>query len=89
MVEPVAELLDKSVSYVGDNGNVTRIPSGLQNFYPEPASFDMIWIQWCSGHLTDSDMVQFLRRCIVGFVTSVMVLLDLKESNEPFFTYNF
>ncbi|VDM65911.1 unnamed protein product [Strongylus vulgaris] len=66
MVEPVAELLEKSVSYVGDNGNVTRIPVGLQNFHPEPANFDMVWIQWCSGHLTDSDMVQFLKRCIDG-----------------------
>ncbi|EYC35422.1 hypothetical protein Y032_1057g3510 [Ancylostoma ceylanicum] len=68
MVEPVAELLEKSISYVGDNENVERIPVGLQNFYPDTASFDMIWIQWCSGHLTDSDMVQFLCRCVVSVV---------------------
>ncbi|VDM54743.1 unnamed protein product [Angiostrongylus costaricensis] len=64
MVEPVAELLEKSISYVADNGNVMRVKVGLQNFYPDMCSFDMIWIQWCSGHLTDSDMVNFLSRCI-------------------------
>ncbi|KAL6738161.1 hypothetical protein Aduo_011738 [Ancylostoma duodenale] len=74
MVEPVAELLEKSVSYVGDNENVERIPVGLQNFYPDPASFDMIWIQWCSGHLTDSDMVQFLCRCVEGLTKEGVIV---------------
>ncbi|KAE9417745.1 hypothetical protein Angca_006110, partial [Angiostrongylus cantonensis] len=74
MVEPVAELLGKSISYVADNGNVMRVKVGLQNFYPDMCSFDMIWIQWCSGHLTDSDMVNFLSRCIDGLTENGVIV---------------
>ncbi|KAK6059448.1 hypothetical protein COOONC_02923 [Cooperia oncophora] len=68
MVEPVAELLDKSP------GNVERVQVGLQNFYPDPSTFDLIWIQWCSGHLTDSDMVDFLRRCVDGLTDDGVIV---------------
>ncbi|KIM49064.1 hypothetical protein M413DRAFT_61025 [Hebeloma cylindrosporum] len=35
---------------------------------PRPADeigtgFDVIWCQWCLGHLSDADLVLFLRRC--------------------------
>ncbi|CAJ0600626.1 unnamed protein product [Cylicocyclus nassatus] len=83
MVEPVAELLDKSLTYVGDNGNVKRLPVGLQNFYPEPSSFDLFWIQWCSGHITDSDMVQFLQRCKQALTNEgVIVFKDNLSAQE-------
>lgn len=83
MVEPVAELLEKSISYVGGNGNVTRMQVGLQNFHPELYSFDMIWIQWCSGHLTDTDMVNFLCRCVDGLTENgVIVFKDNLSAQE-------
>lgn len=25
--------------------------------------YDLIWIQWVIGHLTDNDLIEFLRRC--------------------------
>lgn len=25
--------------------------------------YDLIWIQWVIGHLTDNDLLDFLRRC--------------------------
>ncbi len=28
--------------------------SGLQEFVPEKAKYDLIWIQWVIGYLTDS-----------------------------------
>lgn len=27
--------------------------SGLQNFTPEPRCYDLIWVQWVSGYITD------------------------------------
>uniref|UniRef100_A0A183GIC2 Alpha N-terminal protein methyltransferase 1 n=1 Tax=Heligmosomoides polygyrus TaxID=6339 RepID=A0A183GIC2_HELPZ len=84
MVEPVAELLEKSVSYVG---NVTRVQLGLQHFHPDRSHFDLIWIQWCSGHLTDSDMVKFLRRCIDGLTDDGVIVFkdNLSAQQEPEF----
>lgn len=28
-----------------------------------PKKYDLIWSQWVIGHLTDSDLVSFLRNC--------------------------
>ena len=36
---------------------------GLQNFTPSQEAYDVIWIQWVLGHLTDDDLVAFLKRC--------------------------
>ncbi|KAI5789720.1 alpha-N-methyltransferase NTM1 [Peziza echinospora] len=29
----------------------------------KPVGYDIIWNQWCVGHLRDADLVQYLRRC--------------------------
>lgn len=38
--------------------------AGLQNFIPEEGVYDVIWVQWVLGHLTDGDLVTFLNRCM-------------------------
>lgn len=40
--------------------------SSLQEFEPAASRYDLIWIQWVIGHLTDAEFVAFLRRCIAG-----------------------
>ena len=42
---------------------------GLQNFTASQEAYDVIWIQWVLGHLTDDDLVSFLKRCqyVVNF----------------------
>lgn len=31
---------------------------------PEPElRYDLVWVQWCVGHLTDDQLVRFLERC--------------------------
>ncbi|KAL6198535.1 hypothetical protein ACLB2K_028324 [Fragaria x ananassa] len=34
----------------------------LQEFTPEAGRYDIIWVQWCIGHLTDDDFVSFFTR---------------------------
>ncbi|KAB1222893.1 Alpha N-terminal protein methyltransferase 1 [Morella rubra] len=38
----------------------------LQEFTPEAGRYDVIWIQWCIGHLTDDDFVSFFKRAKAG-----------------------
>ncbi|KAF7803947.1 alpha N-terminal protein methyltransferase 1 [Senna tora] len=38
----------------------------LQDFTPDTQRYDVIWVQWCIGHLTDDDFVSFFRRAKVG-----------------------
>ncbi|KAG8676528.1 hypothetical protein FPOAC1_002533 [Fusarium poae] len=61
VVEPVVKFTDvlKGKPGVGEIHNV-----GLEQWRPsEGASYDLIWIQWCIGHLNDEEVVQFLERC--------------------------
>ncbi|KAJ3185350.1 hypothetical protein HDU85_001400 [Gaertneriomyces sp. JEL0708] len=54
------------------------IPKGLQEFVPEERRYDMIWIQWVLGHLTDDDFVAFFQRCKRGLKPNG--LIGVKEN---------
>ncbi|GMR31917.1 hypothetical protein PMAYCL1PPCAC_02112, partial [Pristionchus mayeri] len=76
MVELVKELVEKSDSYIGPNPRMAeKFVSGLQDFDPEPARYDLIWIQWVSGHLTNSDFVDFFKRCKEGIRENGIICL--------------
>ncbi|KOS22135.1 Alpha N-terminal protein methyltransferase 1 [Escovopsis weberi] len=61
VVEPIAKFTQKLVGRPG----VRHIHNiGLQDWEPaEGLRYDLIWVQWCLGHLTDLQLVAFLRRC--------------------------
>lgn len=40
--------------------------TGLESWIPERQSYDLFWNQWCLGHLTDSQLVTYFRRCSDG-----------------------
>ncbi|OMO73771.1 hypothetical protein COLO4_26880 [Corchorus olitorius] len=73
LLEPVSHFLDAareslSQEYVASNMHKTTnfycVP--LQEFTPDAGRYDVIWIQWCIGHLTDDDFVSFFKRAKVG-----------------------
>jgi protein N-terminal methyltransferase len=79
VVEPVKKFTDELVQslgngeYAGDGeakegkGQVGEVINlGLQDWIPEPGSYDVIWNQWCLGHLTDAQLVVYLQRCEEG-----------------------
>ena len=40
------------------------VVAGLQEWTPPPGrKYDLIWNQWCLGHLTDAQLVAWLRQC--------------------------
>ena len=65
IVEPVEkfahEARDAKVIGPGTIGNV--YVTCLQDWMPEERQYDLIWIQWCLGHLKDREVVAFLMRC--------------------------
>ncbi|KAF2856757.1 hypothetical protein T440DRAFT_462983 [Plenodomus tracheiphilus IPT5] len=79
VVEPVKKFTDELVQslgngeYAGDGeakggkGQVGAVINlGLQDWIPEEGAYDLIWNQWCLGHLTDAQLVVYLRRCTAG-----------------------
>ena len=52
---------------------------GLQQFTPEKGKYSVIWNQWCLGHLTDTDLIEYFKRCQEGLVPDGGVII-VKEN---------
>jgi len=86
LIEQSPRLLNSALSYINvDNNRITLNNIGLQDFNPEPNSFDCIWIQWVIGHLHDLDFIKFFRRCSKGLRPGgIIVLKDNCAENWTF-----
>ncbi|XP_062161625.1 alpha N-terminal protein methyltransferase 1 isoform X2 [Alnus glutinosa] len=47
----------------------------LQEFTPDEGRYDVIWVQWCIGHLTDDDFVTFFNRAKAGLKPGGFIVL--------------
>lgn len=67
LVEQDKHFLEKAREYLAGNSKVGNLYcAGLQNFTFSPGQYNVIWCQWVLGHLTESHLIQFLRRCCQG-----------------------
>ncbi|KAF2654574.1 hypothetical protein K491DRAFT_600645 [Lophiostoma macrostomum CBS 122681] len=81
VVEPVEKFTDELVREMegsadkeGVGGRIGEVVNlGLQDWVPEMGAYDLIWNQWCLGHLTDAQLVLYLRRCKDGLRKSSAV----------------
>ncbi|KAL9251399.1 Alpha N-terminal protein methyltransferase 1-like protein [Drosera capensis] len=72
LLEPVSHFLEAARQSLADEtlperhraSNFYCVP--LQEFTPEKRRYDVIWIQWCIGHLTDDDLISFFKRAKAG-----------------------
>ncbi|CAK9152221.1 unnamed protein product [Ilex paraguariensis] len=74
LLEPVSHFLEAArenlapenlvVSDSHKAANFYCIP--LQEFTPDAERYDVIWVQWCIGHLVDDDFVSFFKRAKGG-----------------------
>ncbi|KAG7536463.1 Alpha-N-methyltransferase NTM1 [Arabidopsis suecica] len=67
LLEPVAQFLDAARENLASAGSETHKATNffcvpLQEFTPAAGRYDVIWVQWCIGHLTDNDFVSFFNR---------------------------
>ncbi|KAK8108752.1 hypothetical protein PG984_014553 [Apiospora sp. TS-2023a] len=52
--------------------------------HPQQQKYNLIWLQWCVGHLTDTQLVAFLRRCrdvLVDSTPDSPAAIVVKENN--------
>ncbi|KAL8294965.1 hypothetical protein RB597_008373 [Gaeumannomyces tritici] len=60
-IEPVAKFVAPLQEVMGVR-NVFNV--GLEGWSPiEGTLYDLIWVQWCVGYLTDEQLVAFMKRC--------------------------
>ncbi|KAH6645489.1 alpha-N-methyltransferase NTM1 [Truncatella angustata] len=62
---------------------------GLDDWIPtKDDSYDLVWIQWCVGHLTDPQLVQHLERCKAALNPDggvIVVKENINSIDEDFF----
>jgi len=84
LVDVTQEFLDQAKTYLGEDGKRVGnyFCSGLQEFVPEDGRYDVIWIQWVIGHLTDDHLVEFLRRCHKALRPNGLIVIKDNVSYE-------
>jgi len=85
-VEPIAKFSDKLRGKAGI-GEIFNV--GLEDWAPEgrEGKYDLIWNQWCLGHLTDAQLEGYLRTCgrVVKNGGWVVVKENMSMSGEDIF----
>ncbi|XP_020536072.1 alpha N-terminal protein methyltransferase 1 isoform X2 [Jatropha curcas] len=92
LLEPVSHFLDAArESLVHDNHMASDTHKAtnffctpLQEFTPEAGRYDVIWVQWCIGHLTDDDFVSFFKRAKVGLKPGGFFVLKENTARSGF-----
>ncbi|KAK0651396.1 alpha-N-methyltransferase NTM1 [Cercophora newfieldiana] len=61
----IVEPISKFTAALHDKPGVRTISNcGLEAWTPsEGTTYDLVWTQWCVGHLTDAQLVEYLVRC--------------------------
>ncbi|KAK4440280.1 Alpha N-terminal protein methyltransferase 1 [Sesamum alatum] len=92
LLEPVSHFLDTARRNLApENLMVTEeykavnffcVP--LQEFTPEAERYDIIWVQWCIGHLSDDDFVSFFKRAKAGLKPGGLFVLKENIARSGF-----
>ncbi|KAG7398479.1 Alpha N-terminal protein methyltransferase 1B [Phytophthora boehmeriae] len=91
LVEQSPRLLRGVPQYLGaDESLRARVRDlycmGLQDFEPTTESYDLIWMQWVLVHLTDVDLVRYLRRCKRALTPHGFIVIkeNIFQTAEPY-----
>jgi len=77
LVEQNPKFLEQAKTYLkksmGKIGNFYSV--GLQDFCPEPNTYDVIWCQWVLGHLNNDDLIKFFQNCKKGLKSNGVLIV--------------
>lgn len=82
-VEPVAKFTnvihESQLKKDGVVGDIYTL--GIEDWHPEK-KYDLIWTQWCVGHLTDVQLVDYIVRCREALSESGILVLKENLSTD-------
>ncbi len=86
LLEVSPRLTSAAPDFIGEGADRCRYYcTGMEQFEPSSGRYDVVWIQWVIGHLTDVDCVDFIRRCLDSLTkTGVIVVKDNTCEVEAF-----
>ncbi|XP_077244557.1 alpha amino-terminal protein methyltransferase isoform X1 [Tasmannia lanceolata] len=91
LVEPVSHFLEAAREKLAPEKCITNMHRAvnfycvpLQEFTPEVGRYDVIWVQWCIGHLADDDFVAFFKRAKAGLKPHGFFVLKENVAKDGF-----
>ncbi|XP_058196097.1 alpha N-terminal protein methyltransferase 1 isoform X2 [Rhododendron vialii] len=83
LLEPVSHFLEAARENLSPDNLIVLDSHKASNFYcvplqeftPDAGRYDVIWVQWCIGHLTDDDFVSFFKRAKDGLKPAGLFVL--------------
>jgi len=84
LVEPVERFAQEAkAAEMSGKGNVGEVfITGLEEWIPK-ASYNLVWNQWCLGHLTDVQLVDYFKRCICAVDNGGWIVVKENMSTNP------
>ncbi|KAL4894656.1 alpha-N-methyltransferase NTM1 [Aspergillus ambiguus] len=83
-VEPVEKftrvMKESSLKASGVIGEVYTV--GLENWYPDKL-YDLIWTQFCVGHLKDIQLIDYVKRCCAALSETGILVFKENISTDP------
>ncbi|KAL4784669.1 alpha-N-methyltransferase NTM1 [Aspergillus varians] len=80
-VEKFTQLLSESV-LKKDNVIGDVYTMGLENWHPSK-KYDLIWVQFCLGHLNDLQLLEFIKRCRAALTETGVLVVKENMSTDP------
>ena len=76
IVEPIQKFAEevKKAEMTGSGKIGKTYVMGLENWEPD-GKYDLMWNQWCLGHLTDKQLVAYLERCKKAIVEAGWIVV--------------
>ncbi|XP_038881057.1 alpha N-terminal protein methyltransferase 1 isoform X2 [Benincasa hispida] len=92
LLEPVSHFLEAARgSLAPENNGASDLHKAtnffcmpLQEFTPDAGRYDVIWVQWCIGHLTDEDFISFFKRAKLGLKAGGIFILKENIARSGF-----
>lgn len=85
VVEPVEKfvsILQKEVQNKEDSVIGDIYVTGLESWSPVK-KYDLIWCQWCVGHITDVQLVEYISRCRAALTEKGIMVIKENISTDP------
>ncbi|XP_069825056.1 N-terminal Xaa-Pro-Lys N-methyltransferase 2 [Dendropsophus ebraccatus] len=84
LVDMTESFLEEAQNYLEDVAErvETLYCYCLQDFTPPARKYNVIWMQWVSGHLTDKDLFEFLIRCRNSLKDNGVIILKDNVGRE-------
>lgn len=84
VVEPVEKFANevRGQRWSGEGKIGEVYVSGLQDWLPSQ-KYDLIWNQWCLGHLTDKELQRYLLKCLMALSVGGWIVVKENISTHP------